>query len=46
MIINAGIKRVVCDRRYHADEDTFRMFKEAKIELVIVSDSFEKYDKQ
>jgi len=46
MIINAGIKRVVCEKRYHADEDTINMFKQAGIELVTVNDEVEKYDGQ
>jgi dCMP deaminase len=46
MIINAGIKRVVCDKRYHADSDTIDMFKQAGIELHIMNNEVEKYDKQ
>jgi dCMP deaminase len=46
MIINAGIKLVVCEKRYHADADTIEMFKQAGIELVIMNDEVEKYDKQ
>ena len=46
MIINAGIKRVVSEKRYHADADTIEMFKEAGIELKILNDAVEKYDKQ
>jgi dCMP deaminase len=46
MIINAGIKRVVCEKRYHADEDTIGMFGQAKVELKIVNDEIEKYDGQ
>jgi dCMP deaminase len=46
MIINAGIKRVVCERRYHADELTRRILKEAQIELVILKDEIESYPKQ
>jgi dCMP deaminase len=46
MIINAGIKRVVCEKRYHADADTIEMFKQAGIELCILNSEFMKYDKQ
>jgi len=46
MIINAGIKRVVCEKRYHADADTIELFKQAGVELVIVNDEVEEYDKQ
>jgi dCMP deaminase len=46
IIINAGIKRVVCEKRYHADADTIEMFKQAGIELSIMNHEVEKYDKQ
>ena len=46
IIINAGIKRVVCEKRYHADADTRNMFKQACVELVVLNDEVEKYDKQ
>lgn len=46
MIINAGIKRVVCAKRYHADKDTVDIFKQAGIEFVVLSNEVEKYDKQ
>ena len=46
MIINAGIKRVVCEKRYHVDADTIEMFKQAGIELCIMNDEVMKYDKQ
>jgi len=46
MIINAGIKRVVSERRYHADELTRKIFKEAQVELVILKDEVERYPEQ
>lgn len=46
MIINAGIKRVVSERRYHADELTRKIFKEAQVELVILKDEVEHYPEQ
>lgn len=46
MIINAGIKRVVCEKRYHSDGDTMEMFRQADVELVVVNDEVEKYDRQ
>jgi dCMP deaminase len=46
MIINAGIRRVVCTKRYHADEDTIKMFVQAGVELEIVNNVIEKYDGQ
>jgi len=46
MIINAGIKRVVCEKRYHADEDTIEMFQQAGVDLTIMNNEVVKYDKQ
>jgi len=46
MIINAGIKRVVCEKRYHADQDTTSMFTEAGIALKVVNNEVEKYEGQ
>ena len=46
MIINAGIKRVVCDKRYHADSDTIDLFKQACVELTVMNNEVEKYDQQ
>ncbi len=46
MIINAGIKRVVCEKRYHADADTIEMFKQAKVELCIINNEYEHYEGQ
>lgn len=43
MIINSGIKRVVCDKRYHASKDTEDLFKKAGIELKTVKDEVQKY---
>jgi dCMP deaminase len=46
MIINSGIKRVVCEKRYHADKETMEMFDKAGVELDIKSDELVKYEKQ
>ena len=46
MIINAGIKRLVCEKRYHADKDAFDLFKKVGIEVVVMSNEVEKYDNQ
>jgi dCMP deaminase len=43
MIISTGIKRVVCKKRYHAAEETRRMFKQAGVELVTLSNEVEEY---
>ena len=46
MIINSGLKRVVCEKRYHADSDTIDMFKQAQVELSIMNNELEKYEVQ
>ncbi len=46
IIINAGIKRVVCEKRYHADQDTINMFTEAGVALKVMSNQIEKYEGQ
>ena len=46
MIINAGIKRVVCEKRYHADANTMELFKQAGVELTIMKDEVERYEQQ
>ena len=46
MIINSGIKRVVCEKHYHADGDTIKLFKLAGVELLVINNTVEKYDRQ
>jgi dCMP deaminase len=46
MIINSGIKRVVCEKHYHADKDTIELLKLAGIELVVMNEDVEEYDRQ
>jgi dCMP deaminase len=46
MIINAGIKRVVCLKKYHAGQLTRKFFKDAGIELVFIEDKVEEYPDQ
>ena len=46
MIINSGIKRVVCEQHYHADKDSIEMFNLAGIELVVMNNTVMKYEKQ
>ena len=46
MIINAGIKRVVCQKKYHAGKETEEMFKMAGIKLEIINDEIEHYENQ
>jgi len=44
MIISAGIKKVVCMKKYHAAEKTRELFKQAGVELVVIADEEEKYE--
>ena len=46
IIINSGIKRVVCEKHYHADKDTIELFKLADVELVVMNEEVEEYDRQ
>ncbi|MDD5416666.1 MAG: cytidine/deoxycytidylate deaminase family protein [Candidatus Aenigmarchaeota archaeon] len=46
MIINAGIVRVVCEKKYHKGELTREMFRKAGVELIVLMDETEKYDNQ
>lgn len=46
MIINAGILRVVCEKRYHAGSESEEMFRQVGIELHYFENEVEHYDKQ
>jgi len=46
LLINAGIKRVVCEKKYHAGEESEKMLKKAKIQVVFKNKEVEKYKKQ
>jgi len=46
MIVNCGIKRVVCNKRYHAGADTRELFKKAGVELKVLSEEIERYENQ
>ncbi len=46
MIINCGIVRVVCEKKYHAGVESEEMFKTARVKLEYVNDEVLKYDKQ
>jgi dCMP deaminase len=43
LIINCGIKRVVCEKKYHSGIESEEMFKTAGVELVFFSEDVEKY---
>lgn len=46
MIINCGIERVVCEKKYHAAEESEQLFKEAGIQLEYFSEEIEQYSQQ
>jgi dCMP deaminase len=46
LIINCGIIRVVCQRRYHDAEDSESMFKTAGVTLEYISGEVQEYEKQ
>jgi dCMP deaminase len=46
LIINCGIKRVVCEWMYHAGEETEQMFADAGIKLEFINKEVLQYDKQ
>jgi dCMP deaminase len=46
LIINCGIVRVVCEKKYHAGAESEEMFKTAGVMLEYVNNEVLKYDKQ
>lgn len=46
LIINCGIERVVCEKKYHAGAESEQLFKEAEVELEYFSEDVEQYDNQ
>lgn len=46
LIINCGIKRVVCEKKYHAGKESEEMFKQAGVELEFFCEDIMKYEKQ
>lgn len=44
MIINAGIKRVVCNQDYHSSARSKEIFKEAGVEFVLLNNKMTEYD--
>jgi dCMP deaminase len=43
LLINCGVKRVVCERRYHRGSESEAMFAEAGIDLEFMYDEVQKY---
>lgn len=46
LIINCGIKRVVCEYRYHSGGESEEMFREAGISIEFFNDEILQYQKQ
>ncbi|MCB9802832.1 cytidine/deoxycytidylate deaminase family protein [Candidatus Nomurabacteria bacterium] len=46
MIINCGIEKVFCQKKYHAGGESEEMFKEAGIELEYFNEEVEEYKNQ
>ena len=46
LIINCGITRVVCEKKYHAGEESEQMFADVGISLEYVDDEVLKYSEQ
>lgn len=46
LIINCGIKRVVCERKYHSGEESEEMFKTAGVALEFFHEEVQKYENQ
>lgn len=46
LIINCGIKRVVCDKKYHQGAESEQMFRDAGVEIAYVHDEYEQYKNQ
>jgi dCMP deaminase len=46
LIINCGIVRVVCQRRYHDGKDSEDMFRAVGIQLEYIHDEVQQYEQQ
>ncbi len=46
LIINCGIKRVVCERKYHAGAESEELFRQAGVQLEFFHDEIQKYENQ
>jgi dCMP deaminase len=44
LLVNAGIKHVICRRRYHADHDSVEILEQAGVRLTVLSDEEESYE--
>lgn len=46
LIINCGVERVVCEKKYHAGRESEELFRAAGIELTYFNDEVEQYEGQ
>ncbi|MCX6250078.1 MAG: cytidine/deoxycytidylate deaminase family protein [Bacteroidetes bacterium] len=46
LIINCGIKRVICERKYHDGQESEEMFRLAGISIEFVINEIQEYDRQ
>jgi len=46
LIINCGIVRVMCERKYHDGDESEKMFRQAGVELSFLYDEVQEYEKQ
>jgi dCMP deaminase len=46
MVVNAGIKKVIANKKYHNSQDTMQIFSDAGIELHVITNTLEKYSNQ
>ncbi|MDR1458608.1 MAG: cytidine/deoxycytidylate deaminase family protein [Bacteroidales bacterium] len=46
LIINCGIRRVVCEKKYHAGKESEEMFKLAHVTLDFINEEILKYNEQ
>jgi dCMP deaminase len=44
--VGAGIRRVVARKRYHAAEETRKLFENAGVEMVVIEDNVMSYENQ
>jgi dCMP deaminase len=45
-IVRVGIKKVVAQKRYHADELSLKLLKDSGVELVVIDNTVEEYKQQ
>ena len=46
LLINCGIKRVVCEKKYHAGAESEELFRQAGVKIEFLNNEIEEYDQQ